>query len=157
MGGDATVESSQPLPVRRWVHLATVYDAPKKEVRLYVGGELNQTLRISAFPIRPTPGQDLYLGRYGGQDSNQFDGMIDELRITADALDYTGPPTQPYSGEEPGTVGLYHFDSIGPTFVVKNTADPLHMHIKVLGGGDSLLVDTVPGFGRAFDMSTHTE
>jgi Concanavalin A-like lectin/glucanases superfamily len=157
MGGDITVESSQPLPVRSWVHLATVYDMPQKEVRLYVDGRLDQTRRIKAFPIRPTPGQDLYLGRYGGQDSHQFDGRIDELRITADALTFTSPPTRPYLGDEPHTIGLYHFNEIGPTFVVINAADPLRLPLKVIGGGDGLLVDSVPGFGRAFDMSTHDE
>ncbi|WP_432799578.1 LamG-like jellyroll fold domain-containing protein [Poriferisphaera sp. WC338] len=154
MQGDQVVKSQEPLQLRRWIHVATVFDMPQREIRLYLDGKLDQTQRIAACPIRVTAEQDLHLGRYGGSDSNQFDGMIDELRIVERALKFKRVPTRPYRGDEPGTVCLYHFDKIGPTFNVTNAADPQQFPIKVIGGGDSLLVDSVSGFGRAFDMGT---
>lgn len=157
MGGDVTLDSSSRLPIREWVHVATVYDAPNGELRLYIDGKVSATRRIANLPMRPTPGQDLYLGRYGGQDSHQFDGMIDELRITGEALTFSTKPSHPYTGHEPNTIGLYHFDQVGPTFVVTNSSDPVRLPLKVVGGGDSLLVDSLPAYNRAFDMSTNDE
>ena len=151
-GGDVTVDSPQPLPVRRWLHVATVYDLPKRQLRLYLEGKLAAERTIPPRPIRINPDQDLYIGRYGGADASRFEGMIDELRIVADALSFTEPPAKPYAGSEPHTVALHHFDKLSDGRLVD--AGPRGAHAAVVADdGSSMLAPSQPGFGNALRLA----
>src|SRR5690606_27586255 len=92
------------------LHVATVYDKENAELRLYLDGQVIAQRAITPLPIRINRDQELYLGRYGGADAHRFPGMIDELRIVGEAIDFTGRPEKPYLGTEAHTVALYHFD-----------------------------------------------
>ena len=76
-------------------------------MRLYIDGKLEAERKILDVPMRSTPDQDLVLGRYGdGRFPSEFYGKLDELRLTAAALEFDAPPAKPYTGREPDTVAL---------------------------------------------------
>jgi hypothetical protein len=156
-GRDWTVGSDQPIPPRKWVHAAAVFDRPSRRMRIYVDGRLAGEQSIADEPLRRTPGQDLVIGRYGtpGGIAAEFRGRIDELRITAAALDFDRPPAAPYTGKEPGTVALYHFDARDSDGTVPNAAGSDAGIGGVLGvsrDGAQRLVDSMPGFGQALGL-----
>ena len=49
------------------------------------------------------------LGNYN-HTSAEFKGELDEVRIS-DSSRFRGVPKKPYTGKEPGTLALWHFDS----------------------------------------------
>jgi len=152
--GDVTLTTTTPLKRNAWNHVATVYDAKRQEMRIYLDGKLNAKRSIPAHPLRVNREQDLFIGRYGGRDTAIFDGMIDEVRLTAAALTFDGMPVEPYSGREPNTVALYHFDRLtdGGRF---EDAAPGHCRPAVLPRvGERTLVNSAPGFGRALNLET---
>ncbi|MFC0623169.1 LamG domain-containing protein [Kribbella deserti] len=76
---DEAVYSTVPALVNRLTHLAAVYDAPAKVIRLYVDGAPAGTApRVSGFdaggPLR------IGRGRWNGVATNTWPGMIDEVR-----------------------------------------------------------------------------
>jgi len=151
--GDILLESRQALPLGEWIHVATVYDLPNRRMRLYLNGKLDNEKIIPTFCPRVNSSQDLYIGRYGGQNSHVFDGMIDELRISADALDFNSPPTSPYRDGEPNTICLFHFDNltIGDAPRFPNNSGQ-NGSAKLLGGGEEVLTKSLPCFGKAFSL-----
>jgi hypothetical protein len=151
--GERTLLSKEPLPRREWVHVATVFDRPNRRMRLYVDGELAVEREIPDAPIRATPDQALFLGRYGGSDTALFRGRIDELRLTAAALEFEGPPRKPYSGRERSTLALYHFDElIDEGSVAPNAARKSKLRSPLRIPGEGCLGESLPGFGRALDL-----
>ena len=149
--GELVLDSSTSLPLNDWTHVATVYDAINDEMRIYLDGQLDSVININGTSLNPTPEQDLFIGRYGGSDSFVFEGMIDELRITADALSFTGVPTQPYSGSEPGVLALYHFDEIIDGELV-NAAGGAIQDALLQAGGDQAMAGSLTGFGNALNI-----
>jgi len=82
------VTSSEQIALNTWVHLATTYDGDA--LRIYVNGELKGTDNSPNGHINSSTG-DLFIGRYGGthwiiRDNYSFDGLIDEVRISDEAL-----------------------------------------------------------------------
>lgn len=150
--GDRTLDSREPFPLRRWVHVATVFDGPNRRIRLYLDGQLAAGGSIPDWPLRRTEGQDLYLGRYGGGSMQVFSGMLDELRLTAAALEFTAPPAAPYAGDEGKVVALYHFDSLVDGTTVLNEVGGGGVRTALRGLGDNLLGESMPGFGRALSL-----
>ena len=150
--GDQTIHSRTPLPLRRWVHVATVFDRPKRRMRLYLDGQLEAEGSIPDWPLRRTEGQDLFCGRYGGCSMHVFSGMLDELRLTAAALDFTGPPRAPYTGAEDGVIALYHFDRVEDGKIIPYAATPRRVNCPLRGLGGHPLAESMPGFGHALDM-----
>lgn len=148
-----SVDSRAPLPVGRWLHLATVFDLPRRQLRLYLAGRLDQTKPIPAWPIHMNRDQDLYLGRYGGSDSHRFPGRIDELRLTADALEFSVPPGRPYTGNEIGTEFLYHFDRLLHESSLLEERGLARADARLLGSPAGVFADgPSPGFGRSLQL-----
>jgi hypothetical protein len=156
-GQDATVDSRRPLPVGRWLHLATVFDQPGRQLRLYVDGRLDQTKTIPAWPLRRNRDQDLYLGRYGGSDSQRFSGLIDELRFTAATLEFTAPPSCPYGGTEPDTVALYHFDAWLNDRTLPEARGAAGAAARQVGSSAEVLAPGAAGFGLALKLMPSAE
>ena len=82
------VTSSEQITLGTWVHLATTYDG--SALKIYVNGELKGTNNGPNGNIYSSSG-DLFIGRYGGKDwktrnNYSFDGLIDEVRISDEAL-----------------------------------------------------------------------
>jgi glucose/arabinose dehydrogenase len=74
--------SPTPLTAGRWTHLAAVYDA--STLRLYVDGQLVDTRTGVAAP--PATTGVLRIGGSGVWSGEQFDGLIDEIRVYDRAL-----------------------------------------------------------------------
>jgi hypothetical protein len=154
--GDVTLCTTSPLELNTWTHVATVYDAKRKQIRIYLNGTLDAERQIRPHLPRLNRRQDLFIGRYGGADSAIFDGMIDELRLTAEALTFTEPPRQPYTGREPRTMALYHFDDIVDGRRFEDATPSGHNPAQLLMGGHEVLVDSLAGFGRALNLARGT-
>ena len=151
-GDDCTVETKAPLPSNRWVHVATVYDRPKRELRLYIGGCLEARRVIPDRPLRINPDQDLVIGRYGGSAMSYAEGLFDEMRISTVARVYTEAPRAPYTGTEPGTLALYHFDALTDGTTCANSASVSALRAALTGMDGSRLEESLPGFGNALRL-----
>jgi hypothetical protein len=148
---DITLTSKSVLPLHRWVHVATVFDLPKKELRIYLDGRLDNRCPASNCPLRDNPDQDLFIGKYVGNDFGNYDGLIDELRFTAEALDFKKSPEKPYTGTEKGTIALYHFDKIEEGRIIPGLSRK-NLPIHLSDSSASWLVDSKPGFGKAMNL-----
>lgn len=156
IGGESVLTSNTVLPVGEWTHVATVYDAANNQMRIYIDGQLDSVLDIDGTSLNPTPEQDLFIGRYGGADFLIYEGLIDELKITADALTFNSAPTQPYTGLEPDTLALYHFDELVDGSLL-NAVGGTIQDASLLAGGEQALVDGPLGFGRALNIGFDIE
>ncbi len=151
-GLDFAVDSKAVLPSNQWTHVATVYDRPKRELRLYVAGKLEARCSIPDMPLRSNPDQDLVLGRYGGSAMSYAEGLIDELRISTVARSFTEAPRAPYTGAEPGTLALYHFDALTDGTTCANSVPRSALRAALTGLDGSRLEESLPGFGNALRM-----
>ncbi|GAA0580088.1 hypothetical protein GCM10009534_12800 [Kribbella sandramycini] len=76
---DEMVVSTAPAKVGRLTHLAAVYDAAAKTIRLYVDGAPAGTApRVAGFDA--TGPMRIGRGRWNGNPTNTWAGMIDEVR-----------------------------------------------------------------------------
>ncbi len=69
---------SAPIPTRRWVHLAGVYDG--REMRLYVGGELKARREKRGKVMEGRV--PLVIGADNAEGKWQLRGMVDEIRLS---------------------------------------------------------------------------
>ena len=151
---EVALESAKPLPVGRWLHIATVIDLPKRQMRLYLDGRLDSKLSVQPWPIRLNREQALLIGVYGGTSVYRLAGRLDELRLTADALEFDAPPSHPYTGRERGTVLLYHFDHLTPQNRFLNAASPRRHPLLLVGAAGRVLGEAPsPAFGHSLDLS----
>jgi len=157
MGGDATLVSKRVLPVRTWIHVATVFDPVAGRARLFLDGRLDAERSVPRLPLRINRDQILSLGAYGGTGSQVFDGKIDELRFLTQAPATCVVPKIPYSGLVDDTVALYHFDSVasGENAFVDST--PGHaLPAGLIGMEKHAVSPSCPGFGRCLDFTEHS-
>lgn len=77
--------SSTPAVAGQWVHLAAVYDGVKREVRLYVNGQLSGT--ASGGTVWNNDGE-LLIGRaqFYGTEADPWKGAVDEVRVFSGTL-----------------------------------------------------------------------
>jgi len=68
-------------PLNQWTHLAFAYDGT--HLQGHVNGRLDKSVNTGSFTIR-TSTSPLWVGRL--QNSYNFDGLIDEVRVHARAL-----------------------------------------------------------------------
>ena len=88
--------SGSSIPLNQWTHLAFVYDGTY--FKGYVDGQLDKSEDIGSFTIR-TSTRPLWIGRL--QDSYDFGGLIDDVRIYERALSpaeigWLGGATKPF-------------------------------------------------------------
>jgi hypothetical protein len=82
--------STNPLPLNSWTHITVVYDGTQpaaQRVRLYINGQLDKVAAESTARL-PDYASDLYLGLrpLGAPSGTKFLGMLDDVRVYADAL-----------------------------------------------------------------------
>ncbi|MFI2415790.1 LamG domain-containing protein [Streptomyces sp. NPDC018947] len=83
--GDQKVTATQPAARGVWTHLAAVYDASKKQIRLYVNGRLQGSDTVSEAWAAEG---GLQIGRVLWRDTytDYFAGSIDEVTVWQEAL-----------------------------------------------------------------------
>ena len=151
-GDDCTLDTKAALAGERWTHVATVYDRPRRELRIYFDGRLEARRAIADKPLRSNPDQDLVIGCYGGSAMYFAEGLLDELRLSAVAREYTEAPRAPYTGMEPGTLALYHFDALTDGATCANSAPNSALRTALTGLDAARLEESLPGFGNALRM-----
>jgi hypothetical protein len=151
-GHEVALDTTAALPVGKWTHLATVYDRPNREVRIYVDGKLDVRRAIPDKPLRSNPEQDLVIGRYGGSAVGYAEAMLDELRISAAARTFTAAPSAPYTGTEPGTLALYPFDALTDGATCANSVPHSVLRVALTGLDASRIEESMPGFGNALRL-----
>ncbi|MCP4703636.1 MAG: T9SS type A sorting domain-containing protein [candidate division Zixibacteria bacterium] len=112
--------SNDEFPPNNWYHVALTcmpktYSNPSNQTILYVNG-VPQKKFIITFDDRPHHGAQFSIGQEwdGSGTSQHFKGKIDEVRLWRNVI---RTPAQllatmniPLKGNEPGLVGLWHFD-----------------------------------------------
>ena len=151
-GDDCTLDTKAALAGGRWTHVATVYDRPKRELRVYLDGRLEARRAIPDKPLRSNPDQDLVIGCYGGSATYFAEGLLDELRLSAAAREYTEAPRAPYTGMEPGTLALYHFDALTDGATCANSVPHSALRTALTGLDAARLEEGMPGFGNALRL-----
>lgn len=127
------VRSDKPLPTDKWTHIAAVYDG--SSVALFLDGKEASRQAVDKSWKRKTNALPFYIGadpQWDGSPTSFFHGMIDEVRINANATytsDFTPSRTLDITDD---TTLLYHFDqSVGP-ILFENGPDAIHE--QSLGG-----------------------
>ena len=73
--------------VNTWQHIVLTYDSSSLTFSIYKNGSLYNSELAEAGPIKSPPeGINFMIARYSADDTNHFDGKIDELRIYNRAL-----------------------------------------------------------------------
>ncbi|SDM58724.1 LamG-like jellyroll fold domain-containing protein [Nonomuraea jiangxiensis] len=148
--------------LRVWTHLVGVYDAPARQLRLYVNGVLQSTAAFTAAPWHAAGafqvGRVRYQGAYGGHFAGRLDDLqvwdrilsdhprtVNDLGLTNEiAALATQPPTQLAWWKLDETAGTAAADSAGTTPATLSggatwTGDGL-------GGGGALRLNGTDGF-----------
>jgi Concanavalin A-like lectin/glucanases superfamily/Metallo-peptidase family M12B Reprolysin-like/Putative binding domain, N-terminal/Viral BACON domain len=104
------VESSTTINAGTWYHVAGVYDSSTTLLRLYIDGVSSVTPKASAY----APGSgtaSTKIGARGDDAGIKFNGLIDEVRVTAAAVYASNFQRQAHLAEVVGTRGLWKFDN----------------------------------------------
>jgi hypothetical protein len=72
-------ESTIEVPPNTWTHVATVYDNPNNELRLYINGELE--VKVTATPSSFAIGEGVDIGRRAGDLVEYFSGEMAGIRL----------------------------------------------------------------------------
>ena len=132
LGGSSfeTVSGATTITQGEWHHVAGVFDGTQR--RVYLDGEQDGSVSDTSAPVSGTA--NLAIGRRSGVSQYYFDGLVDEVRVSAAAL-YT---TTSFTEERDLTAtcgttkGLWKFDA-------ENYAD-------TSGGGNTGTPQGAPGF-----------
>src|SRR5207245_2790525 len=83
--GHQYVDSTFPIPLNTWTHLAGSYDGTT--LKLYVNGVLDNSKVFGTTPV--ASGQPLFIGRRNSSTPYAFQGLIDEMEVFSHALSST--------------------------------------------------------------------
>jgi len=141
------LEQGQPNSSTSWQHLALTYDAGTQSQKMYIDGVLVNS-RVS-FGVYNGYG-DFYIGRSAWSLSDAFDGLLDEVRLwnyVRSESEINDNRILALRGDEPGLLGLYHFDE--PSGTVVYDASPNGINGTIVGGAsfvesDAFISTTLP-------------
>ncbi|NOY82287.1 MAG: family 10 glycosylhydrolase [Kiritimatiellaeota bacterium] len=147
-----TLLSAGRVSLGRWTHVACVSEGKGGRMRLVIDGRTDPETAPAPARVRDTPCR-LYFGEYGdGAGTRRLDGLLDEVRILNRPVDFPVVPANPYTGSEPGTIALWHFDRGTDTgFPSSGPVSGLGGRLKRLGERPAY-VESAPGFGRALSL-----
>ena len=83
--GSSTYASQQSLKAGAWYLLTGVYDSSTRQMKLYVNGQVDRIGSLSMGYATPMIAK-LTIGVRGSEDSEFFNGLLDDLRIYGSAL-----------------------------------------------------------------------
>jgi hypothetical protein len=77
-----------PLVANTWYHVAGVYDATNRTMKVYVNGKLDNGVLVGRIPAtQPASTQNVHIGqRPGAPRTSNFAGVLDDVRIYNRAL-----------------------------------------------------------------------
>jgi len=75
------VEGAEKLELNRWYFVAGVYNASLNQLQTYVDGIFDKSIVVSDAPA--TTSSSLQIGRDQFNDNSYFNGILDELKVTA--------------------------------------------------------------------------
>lgn len=107
------VEGATTISTGVWHHVAGVFDGG--QLRVYVDGVLDGSKASTFAPVSGT--KDLLIGARSPDASDRFQGLIDEVRLTAGALYATNFVPSIRLTATGNTKGLWRFESIQSTTV----------------------------------------
>ena len=119
-----------------WHHIAGVYDG--SQVRVYLDGVLDGS---KSAPNGPGSGtENLVIGIYGNEaaPAGYFNGLIDEARVTADALYFNNFAPAQHFTTSTATVGFWNFDN-------RSLADASANGLGGTAAGSVAYLEDVPG------------
>jgi Concanavalin A-like lectin/glucanases superfamily/Carboxypeptidase regulatory-like domain len=127
---ESTISSTSTATAGRWTHLAMVWDAWTRQMRLYVNGTLEATTTLAADAVPHGSASSLSIGRTkrDGVHTDFWSGAIDDVRVynyaaSAEALALLAAPAPPavsFPDGSTATVGqpiAVRFDAGGDTNV----------------------------------------
>jgi hypothetical protein len=79
-------------------------------------------------------------------------GLLDELRISTVARTFDAVPRAPYTGQEPGTLALYHFDALTDGSTCANSVPASRLRSALKGLDAAALEEGQMGFGHALRL-----
>ncbi len=105
---DAGFFQNQQLQPNKWYHVAMTSNGSTKKVKFYVHDEHRQLIFEDSrdFPTGHSgelnhSNNDLFIGGVDGGSNIQFDGWMDEFRISKEPVDYSAMVTKVFSPEIP--------------------------------------------------------
>jgi hypothetical protein len=160
-GGNVTILlSTQPASIYEYSHLAMVYDASLRQLKLYVNGELSGA-RVGVTLWGSTGQFSTGRGRWNGGNAGYFAGAIDDVRAYGSALS-DGQVRKVYDDAPPRDGGTWRFDDgTAKDYSFRNNGGTLTGGTSLVPGvsGKALKVNgttghmVVPGFGSTLLMS----
>ena len=146
-GAGSFVTGSTTLSVDTWYHIAVVRSG--STINLFVDGQLDGSMSYTSSIYT----HDTYVGRWRTYTNRDFNGYIDDFRITKGVARYTSnftPPTASFSTVTPGekyfyqnSLLLYGDNSNGSTAIVDSSANAHTITIN----GDAQISTTQSKFG----------
>ncbi|MGB0403595.1 MAG: LamG-like jellyroll fold domain-containing protein [Salibacteraceae bacterium] len=129
------------LPLNEWVHFAGTYDGTN--MRLYMNGVLQDTDAKSGNIDYSTSPLDARIGQYyDDNESEEFNGVIDELRIWDVARSQTqirDNMCQKLAGDESGLLAYYRMDNASGTSLSELTSNGLTGTLNNMNNTDWIL------------------
>ena len=108
---DSLLKSKNPVPMNKWNLLTGVYDAEKSEMRVYINGREEGLLKLEPHTaLNSNLNVKMAIGSYGGANVSVIDGLIDSVRISSQAPDYSKGIVE-YDGNEAGTILYCRFNN----------------------------------------------
>lgn len=108
---NTSTSSSSSVTTGSWFHVAMARDVSDNELKIYINGsQLGSTISYTNDPSGGSSG-NFHIG--GNEFGNNFDGMIDEVRIWNDVRTQTEIQDNMFTtldGDESGLVAYYRFD-----------------------------------------------
>lgn len=153
IGLDTAVSVENAMVAGRWVYLATTFDAHAGKVQIFVDGIKMLSRDIRNLPLRSSSILPLCIGRYGQSALHPFDGLQDELRLSAEVREPSGIPNVPFSATS-STLLLCHFDKVESGRLPLDNFDCAGAPgLRFIDPADWVrLVPSRAGFGLALDL-----
>ncbi len=114
MGGQVHFDAK--LPADKWTHVAGVYSAPRKIMKLYLNGKEVASKEGGEFPPMSTPPIPLRIGA-DSEDSNRFSGRIKRAAVYQRALsaeEIAGRAANPDAIAPEGVIGDWKLEANAP-------------------------------------------
>ena len=89
--GGLYYDSPGSIPSGQWSHIAVSFNARKQTLSFYINGALNGSVSVPQGGVGSVTGGDLRIGadRSGGSPAYYWSGMIDEVRLWAEEINFS--------------------------------------------------------------------